>query len=106
MEYTFRRTSVGPVLVSDDEVLLFNDFAQLQDYVDADPEFFNKARDFIAESVKELSELFVQSLYQPTVGETLAEPLPEYLKAMNHLRAFQYQNFQMNQGFPGFNPQF
>lgn len=105
MNYEFKRSSAGPVLVSEDEVLLFKDFAQLQDYADYDPEFFNKARDFVAESIRELSDLLINSMYGPVVGEELAGALPEYITSMYQLRSFESRYLEISQKYSRQNSQ-
>lgn len=91
MEYKFVRTINGPAVMGDDEVLFFSQVVPLQDYVDSDPEFLNKAKVFVSEALVDLAEILATSLHAPVVGVEYAMSLPTYVSAvhqLNHLQNF------------------
>jgi hypothetical protein len=89
MEYKFVRTVAGPVVEGEYEVLLFSQFGPLQDYVDADPEFLQKAKVFISDSIVELAEQMAASLHVPVVGHDYYMSLPMYSSAIQHITNFE-----------------
>jgi len=89
MEYKFVRTVAGPVVVGDDEVLFFSQLGPLQDYVDADPEFIQKAKVFISDSIVDLAEQLAASLHVPVVGHEYYMSLPMYVSAVQQINNFE-----------------
>jgi hypothetical protein len=89
MEYKFVRTVSGPVVLGEDEVLFFSQFGPLQDYVEADPEFIQKAKVFLSESIVELAEQLATSIHMPVVGQEYFAALPMYTTAAHQLTNFE-----------------
>lgn len=89
MEYKFVRTVTGPAVLGEDEVLFFSQYGPLQDYADADPEFIQKARVFLSDSIVELAEQLAASLHMPVVGQEYFASLPYYLTAAQQLTTFE-----------------
>jgi hypothetical protein len=89
MEYKFIHTSQGPAVISEDEVIFFNQFVPLTDYADADPEFLAKARAFIAEELVGMAQILATSLSSPAIGVEYGMALPTYVTAIYHLNNFE-----------------
>lgn len=89
MEYKFVATIQGPVVQGEDEILFFNEFGPLLDYVDEDPEFVSKAKAFVADGLVELSSTLAQSLTAQVVGAEAQQALYGYISAANHLKQFE-----------------
>jgi hypothetical protein len=89
MDYKFMHTANGPAVVSEDEVVFFNQFVPLRDYVDADPEFVLKAKAFLAEEIVGMAQLLANSLTTPTVGVEYGMALPTYVTAIHHINNFE-----------------
>lgn len=101
MEYEFVRTVQGPVLMGDGEVLFFYQHGPLQDYVDSDPEFFKKAKQFCLDAFKEHTEMITSNMQGEIVpGMELANSFHAYLNAFNEIAQFEYHQ-QTQDGFPG-----
>jgi hypothetical protein len=100
MEYKLVSTVNGPAVMGEDEIVFFHQFGALADYVDSDPQFFDKAQAFIIENMREESDLMIRSLSEDVVGN-------DWMTKLNHLyhAAVNLQHFQRdvynNQGFPG-----
>ena len=106
MEYRFERTVHGPAVVSSDEVVYFFEHAQLQDYIDEDPDFFNKAFAFCQETMAEYGDMLARAVTEDVVGVDRAGTIMQYWGAVQELRRVQHQMTAHQQGFPGLNPQF
>lgn len=89
MEYKFVRTVNGPVVLGEDEVLFFSQFGPLQDYAEADPEFIQKAKVFISDSIVELAEQLATSIHMPVVGHEYFAALPMYTTAAHQITNFE-----------------
>lgn len=89
MKYEFVRTVNGPLVLGEGEILFFSQFGPLQDYVDADPEFLQKAKVFISDSIVELAEQLAASLHVPVVGHEFYNSLPAYITAVQQIRNFE-----------------
>lgn len=102
MEYKFERTVQGPVLVGDDEVLFLHQFGGLQDYIDADPEFFTKAFDFCQQAIREYGNAMADAVTQDVPGLEYALNIMSYWAAVDGLRRFKWDmDAKNNTGFPG-----
>lgn len=104
MEYQFIATIHGPAIMGEGEVVYFNQHGQMLDYADADPEFLSKAKDFLAETIRDLANTVADSLTKPVVNQEIAMSLPMYVIAIQHLGAFEHRLQNSNHGFPGPNP--
>jgi hypothetical protein len=103
MEYKFMSTSNGPAVVAEDEIVFFFEYGPLQDYIDEDPEFFNKAFDFIKKILAEQYEFIVQSVTEDVPGNDWMNRFNNFYSAAVNLRQFQ-QNQIHQHGFPADNP--
>lgn len=90
MEYKFANTSNGPVVVGEDEILFFNQLGPLQDYIDADPEFFTKAYDFFEVNMREQADHILLGLKQDVVGGDWMSLFHLYYGAATQLKRFEY----------------
>lgn len=99
MEYKFVTTIQGPVVQGEDEVLFFNQFGQLLDYAEADPEFLNKAKDYVAAGLREVADNVAEGLTAPVVGGDQTPYLYGFISAIGHLKQFEH-NFLRNVGKP------
>jgi hypothetical protein len=90
MEYRFDRTAHGPVVVGEDEIVFFHQYAQLQDYVNEDPEFFAKAYDFCQSVIAEYGDMLSRGIKESVVGVEQATSIIAYWAAADHLRRFQH----------------
>lgn len=91
MEYKFVRTSQGPALMGDDEVLFFNDFQALVDYFDTDPAFLVRAKNFIAEGLRETADSIATSMTTAVVGGDQTPAIYGFINASRMIREFEYQ---------------
>jgi hypothetical protein len=89
MDYKFMHTANGPAVVSEDEVVFFNQSVALLDYADADPDFVAKAKAFLAEEIVGMAQLLANSLTTPTVGVEYGMSLPTYVTAIYHINNFE-----------------
>lgn len=91
MEYKFFDTTNGPVIAGEDEVLFFNDFGPIQEYYDADPEFFNKAYDFFIKTMELHVQLLVDGIKgeSPLSAQTVVSKLHMYVGASEALKQFE-----------------
>jgi hypothetical protein len=103
MEYKFMSTTNGPAVVAEDEIVFFFEYGPLQDYIDEDPEFFNKAFDFFKEVLAEQYEFIVQSVTEDVPGNDWMNRFNNCYSAAVNLRQFQ-QNQIHQHGFPADNP--
>jgi hypothetical protein len=90
MEYRFDRTAHGPVIVGEDEIVFFHQFAQLQDYINEDPEFFTKAYDFCQSVIAEYGELLAKGVKESVVGVDQATSIIAYWVSVDNLRRFEH----------------
>lgn len=90
MEYSFQRTVQGPVLVGEGEVLFFHQFGGLQDYIDSDPEFFNKAYKFCQEAIAEYGAELARAVTEPVPGLEYVVNVMSYWAAVDQLRQFEH----------------
>ncbi|CAB4123481.1 hypothetical protein UFOVP46_12 [uncultured Caudovirales phage] len=91
MEYKFVRTTTGPVVLGEDEVLFFGDFNALVDYIDSDPEFVHKAKLFVAEGLRETADNLANSMFNAVVGGDQTQALYGYIGALRQLRELEHQ---------------
>jgi hypothetical protein len=89
MEYKFVQTIHGPVVSGDDEILFFNEFGPLLDYVEEDPEFINKAKDFIGDNLMAITANLVNSMSQPVVGADNTQAIYGFITAINNIKQFE-----------------
>lgn len=90
MEYKLINTINGPAVLAEDEVVFFHQFGPLQDYVDADPEFFAKTFAFLLESLKEQSENAIKSLSQDVVGYDSLNQFNLTFNSYQNLKKFEF----------------
>ena len=105
MEYQFVHTVHGPAVKGEDEVLFFHQIPQLVDYADSDPEFFEKARSFIKETILEFANRAVANMYEPTAGFEQSMTIGTYMNAIELLFRLEHET-KPAPGFPGNNPPF
>lgn len=91
MEYKFVQTIHGPVVHGDDEILFFNEFGPLLDYLDEDPEFISKAKEFIGNGLMTSTQNLVTSMTQQVVGDS-SQIIYGYITALNNIKQFE-QNY-------------
>jgi hypothetical protein len=91
MKYQFVRTSQGPVVQGEDEILFFSDFQALIDYLDEDSDFVAKAKEFVAEGLRAVSANIADGLTAAIVGGDQTPALYGYLNAIRSLREFEHQ---------------
>lgn len=91
MEYKFARTAQGPVVVGEDEILFWHE-RQVIEYVMEDPDFFVKAKAFLAETIREYSEALITSFSEPVVGMELVMTLPQYVHASQTLARLEHES--------------
>ena len=103
MDYKLARTINGPVLVAEDEVLFFHEYGPLQDYIDADPEFFNKVFEFIKENLAEQAQFIIQSVTENVPGHDWMNTFNNFYAASVNLKNFQQGQIHQH-GFPSDNP--
>jgi len=89
MEYKFVTTIQGPVVQGEDEILFFNQFGQLLDYADADPEFVFKAKEFIADGLMEYAANVANSLTVPVIGGDQTPALYGFINAVGQVKQFE-----------------
>lgn len=99
MEYKFVTTIQGPVVQGEDEILFFNQFGQLLDYVEEDPEFLNKAKVYVSEGLREVAANVADSLTTPVVGGDQNPVLYGFISAIGHLKQFEH-NYLRTVGKP------
>lgn len=99
MEYKFVTTFQGPVVQGEDEILFFNQFGQLLDYVDEDPEFLAKAKAYVADELIEYATNVANSLTIPVVGGDQTPALYGFISAIGHLKQFEH-NYLRSVGKP------
>jgi hypothetical protein len=99
MEYKFVTTFQGPVVQGEDEILFFNQFGQLLDYVDEDPQFLDKAKAYVAAGLREVSTNVADSLTVDVVGGDQAPALYGFINAVGHLKQFEH-NYLRSVGKP------
>ena len=92
MEYKFMQTIQGPVVHGDDEILFFNEFGPLLDYVTEDPEFLPKAKQFISDGLLSFANTLATSMFQPVVGVDSTQTIYGYITALNNIKQFE-QNY-------------
>jgi len=91
MDYKFVQTIHGPAIFGDDEVVYFNQHQLMLDYYDSDPEFLLKAKEFIADGIRNLSGDLAESITSPlVVGGDLAQPLYGFINSIHAIRQFEY----------------
>lgn len=91
MAYKFIRTSQGPVVQGEDEVLFFTDFQALVDYLDEDSQFVVKAKQFVADGLKEIAANVADGMTTAIVGGDQMQALYGYIAAVRTLREFEHQ---------------
>lgn len=89
MEYRFDHTIHGPVVVGEDEIIHFHQHGQLQDYVDEDPDFVNKAKKYIEDTMNNMNEMAVASLYSDVPGQEYYRSYGFYLQAIDNILEFE-----------------
>jgi hypothetical protein len=89
MKYEFVKTVNGPVILGEGEILFFSQFGPLQDYVDADPEFLDKAKVFVSDTIVELAEQLAASLHVPVVGHEFYNSLHIYVNTVQQIKNFE-----------------
>lgn len=99
MEYKFVTTIQGPVVQGEDEILFFNQFGQLLDYVEEDPEFLNKAKEYVAAGLRDVVSNVADSLTVPVVGGDQTPSLYGFINAVSHLKQFEH-NYLRHVGTP------
>lgn len=90
MEYKFIRTIQGPAILGEDEVIFFNQFGQMLDYLEEDPEFLPRAKAFVAETLVETAQGIADGLTQAVVGAEYHQSLFGYVQAIDHLKNFEH----------------
>ena len=90
MEYKFVTTFQGPVVQGEDEILFFNQFGQLLDYADSDPEFVLKAKEFIADGLMEYAANVANSLTVPVIGGDQTPALYGFINAVGQVKQFEH----------------
>lgn len=100
MEYKLVSTANGPAVMGEDEIVFFHEFGALTDYIDSDPQFFDKALDFITENMRVEADLMVRSLTEDVVGNDWMTKLNHLYHAAVNLHQFKRDVYD-NQGFPG-----
>lgn len=91
MEYRFDHTIHGPVVVGEDEIIHFHQHQQLQDYVDADPNFVEKAKKFIADTMNAMNDLAVRSLYEDVPGQEFYKSYGFYQQSIDNIKDFEHR---------------
>jgi hypothetical protein len=91
MEYKFVRTTTGPAVMGEDEVLFFGDFNSLVDYIDADPDFVVKAKKFVAEGLREISGNVADAMFTTVVGGDQTQALYGHINSVRQLRELEHQ---------------
>lgn len=91
MEYRFQRSFAGPLVVTEDEVLFFHQFPQIEEIADEDPEFVEKGVKFCHEALIEYSEMITKGVYESVVGLDQAMNLMNYWHAIEQLRHFEQE---------------
>ena len=99
MEYKFVTTIQGPIVQGEDEILFFNQFGQLLDYVEEDPEFLTKAKAYVAEGLRTVSANIADSLTADVVGGDQTPALYGFISAVSHLKQFEH-NYLRHVGKP------
>ena len=92
MEYKFVRTTTGPAVIGEDEVLFLGDFGALMDYIDADPEFVVKAKTFVAEGLREIAGNIADGMFATVVGGEQTQALYGYINSVRQLQELE-RNF-------------
>jgi hypothetical protein len=82
MDYTLIRTVHGPAVMGEGEVLFLNQFQQLVDYIDGDPNFVENAKKFISDEIRQLGNDIADSFYKPVLGGDLTQLLHMYLNSV------------------------
>lgn len=103
MEYAFVRTVYGPMVVGEGEVLAFHQFTQLHDYAVEHPTFIEEAKEFLEMTIREFTEVAVQSLHGEVLGEEYYTSVDKYIYAIKTLKVFEGQ-FSEAKLAPEFNP--
>jgi hypothetical protein len=99
MEYKFVTTIQGPVVQGEDEILFLNQFGQLLDYVEEDPEFLDKVKDYVASGLRDVASSVADSLTVPVVGGDQTPALYGFISAVSHLKQFEH-NYLRSVGKP------
>jgi hypothetical protein len=96
MEYKLISTANGPAVIGEDEVVFFHEFGALADYINEDPQFFDKAQAFIIENMRAESDLMIRSLYEDVVGNDWMTRLNHLYHAAVNLHQFQRDVYNEN----------
>jgi hypothetical protein len=99
MEYKFVTTIQGPVVQGEDEILFLNQFGQLLDYVEEDPEFLDKVKDYVASGLRDVASSVADSLTVQVVGGDQTPALYGFISAVSHLKQFEH-NYLRSVGKP------
>lgn len=93
MEYKFASTVNGPVVVGEDEVLFFQQYGPLQDYIDEDPEFFTKAYEFLQVNMREQADQIIKSLTEDVMDLDWMASFHQFYGAAKSLKEYERQSF-------------
>lgn len=89
MEYKFASTVNGPVVVGEDEVLFFQQYGPLQDYIDSDPEFFTKAYEFFQVNMREQADQIIKSMTEQVMDLDWMNSFHQFYGAAKSLKEYE-----------------
>jgi hypothetical protein len=96
MEYRFQRTLNGPVLVGEDEVLFLHENGAIEDYIDSDPDYYDKALAFIQETISEYGQMLAKGITEGVPGIEYAMNIMSYWTAADHLHRSRDHRMQIH----------